>query len=155
MTKFIVEDDAHRVLVTTLLGISKKEIALGGPRGRTCRLLARSAGMIGLVDEDPQAQGLPSYLKNLPSERLSHDIRIFRDTQRGNRILMLCPSVEIWAFDKARRKKVDLQKLMGIALPSEFHRVVNKEPEKWIRLIQHLEDLSTEGIALLKSMLNA
>ncbi len=150
---FIVEDEAHRLLVMTLLGVSRKSIDLGGSRGDTCRIIARQNSVVGMIDEDPNAKGVPNYLRNLPENRLLHDIKHFQDPQGNNRIIMLCPSVEVWVFDKARRKKLDLQMLVGTTLPSEFHSGFRKHSDKWIRLIRHLHDHPSEALLYLKSLL--
>lgn len=58
-----------------------------------------------VIDEDP-ASAQPSYLRNARLIEENHGVRVLEDPQRGHRILMLCPRLEGWILQVARRNGI-------------------------------------------------
>ena len=84
------------------LGVSEREVEHAGNRAGVCAQLSRRSGTTGMVDEDPGTAPHP-YVKALIEQTLEHEIRVLYDSQRKNCLVVICPRLEDWLVQSAKR----------------------------------------------------
>lgn len=98
--RLFVECKPDEALVVAL-GVPKGNVEHAAGRAGVCAQLQRLENVIGMVDEDPDAQ--PSrYLQALPQIAWTQEIRVLTDSQRNNRVIILSPRLEPWLVRSAK-----------------------------------------------------
>jgi len=102
--------------------IPKNEKEHSHSKGNVCNKISKNSGVCGLVDEDPQTQQ-PSYISNLGNSITSnHDIKIFQDAAKNNKIVMLCPRLEEWLYNTARKNNINPVDFGLPSKPGDLHK---------------------------------
>ena len=132
-----VECNSDKALVSTL-GFEQKGILHTYGKGNACNRLLRNKAHTALLDEDPLS-AQHSYLKGLAPYGEQYGLRLLLDSQRGNRVILICPDLEEWLVRTAKIEKVGLAQY---GLPSDahtLHEVLAFEQKKLRGLIGALE----------------
>lgn len=103
--------------VALSLGVTRRAISHQGGRGEVCNKLKKGKDLLGMVDEDPQARPT-EYMRTLPAQSFEHGVRVLTDTQRNNRLLILCPKLENWLVKAAHDAAL---RLSEFGLPDNAH----------------------------------
>lgn len=138
------------------LGIPRRIITHHNDKGRVCKKLKIEQGIIGMVDQDPGAPQ-PHYLLGL--ENLPHITKYglieLVDRNRDNVLIIVCPRLEDWIVDIARRQQIKLREFGLPDKPNDLHKVINTKLDGFKRLIEHLMAIESEPIMYLKRLLNS
>ncbi len=132
-----VECNPDKALVSAL-GFDQKGILHTYGKGNACKTLLRNKGHTALLDEDPLS-AQHSYLQGLTLRGEQYGLRLLSDSQRGNRVVLICPRLEEWLVRTAKIEKVGLAQY---GLPSDartLHEVLAFEQKKLRDLIGALE----------------
>lgn len=90
-----------------VFSIPRKDRKHSFGKSNVCKNLKKIKDSKGLVDEDPQTQQ-DRYITSLGNPtQVNHDVKIYIDNNRNNKIVMLCPKLEEWLYLIARRNKVN------------------------------------------------
>jgi hypothetical protein len=151
MTIFI-EGKPDRELVTFVVRDAAVEIERCSGRSGVCKRLIQERGCIGVIDEDPMSSP-PGYLKELVCKEDWPElgIRLLRDEERGNEVILLRPRLEEWLVAAVHRNGSEMS---SFNLPSdgvELHKIINKNLSRMDALLQYLE--GSEEIAHLRKIL--
>jgi len=134
------------------LGITRKEITHANDKGRVCNYLKNSENCIGLIDEDP-GKAQPSYLSNLPAKKEKHGIKVLVDKKKNNTVIVLCPYLEAWVVNTAKKSKVDPGNFGLPGKAKDLHKVINYRLSQFNKLISALEEQQNKPLLYLKSLL--
>ncbi len=156
----LVECKPDEVLIRAL-EIPGMRIFHHSGKGNICRRLQRLQNAIAIMDEDPHSlqphylRGLGSVSSQVAGEAGAFNIRVLRDGQRGHCILILCPRLEGWILDVARRNRIEVQQF---GLPDQekaLHReILNKLPG-FERLIRQLKAIGSPELQFLRRCLES
>lgn len=82
------------------LKVQKANIRHHKGRGPVCKMLENSVGLIGLIDEDPDASH-GSYYKKLHKNPTSdkYGLRCCKDAKKKNTLVIMKPRFELWIID--------------------------------------------------------
>jgi len=83
------------------LGVPRREVEHGGNKAGVCAQVARRSRTTGMIDQDPDTAPMP-YMKTLAEQHVEHDIRVLSDSQRNNRLVVICPRLEEWLVKSAK-----------------------------------------------------
>jgi len=134
------------------LGVTRKVITHANDKGRVCNYLKNCNDCKGLMDEDP-GKPQPSYLQQLVVKQEKYDIKVMGDQQRNHTIIVLCPDLETWIVNTAKKTKIALK---DFGLPDnskELHKVINFRFIQFNNLITTLEEKRSKPLLYLKSLL--
>lgn len=134
-----VECYADETLMKSL-GIAGRDITHAYSKGNVCNRLQKTSGSKGLVDEDP-ASGQPNYLRGLRLISDTYDIKYYRDTKHTNHLIILCPDLETWIINAARKENLDLTQYDLPDNSNELHKIINCELLKFEDLLAALQKL--------------
>jgi len=140
-----LECEPDKVLVSTL-GIARKEIKHSFSKGNVCNKLKKSKNFKGLVDEDPKSPQ-PTYIERLRPCLEEQGIKLLKDENTQNYLIMLCPTLEKWILRVVKETGIDISKA-PYSLPDDpgkLHAVINTRLKGFKRLI---EDIKQESLAL-------
>lgn len=131
-----VECDPDEALVLAL-GFSASTIRHEYGKGKACNTLQRRSGWVAMLDQDP-ASPQSSYLRGLAEQRYSHSMRFLEDKPRKNRVVLLCPRLEEWLIETARKESLDLEKF-GLSMnPRSLHEIITLRPVKVTPVVEEL-----------------
>jgi hypothetical protein len=135
------------------LGLARRDLDHAGNRAGVCLQVSRKTETIGMIDEDPGA-ARPHYMKALAETPMEHDIRVLFDSQRKNRLIVICPRLEEWLVQSAKSSKLKLTDFgfesdTGVAL----HREINHRLENVKRLAEALLSARNPRILRLQELL--
>ena len=136
------------------LGISKREIIHLQGKPEVCKQLAKRENWKGMIDEDPFSVQ-PPYLKGLQvKENLSGDygFRALHDTSKNNDLIVLCPRLEEWALEAAKRAGIDIKRYNLPDGGEQLHKVINIDLSKFERLVNDLKEKSKMMKALERAI---
>ena len=150
--RVFVECKADETTVIAL-GASPQQVEHATGRGGVCGRLSRLRGVVGMVDEDPGA-ARPSYMKALVEKNWQHEVRLMSDTDRDNRVIIVCPRLEDWIVASAkdaglRMTEFGFESDNGIRLHSE----INQKLGSLERLVKTLLSSNNRRILRLQSLL--
>jgi hypothetical protein len=135
------------------LGIPRRDVEHSLNRPGVCAQLARRNGAIGMVDEDPDTAPQP-YMKTLAEETWEHSIRVLRDPQRNNRLVVISPRLEEWLVQSAKSAGL---KMTDFGFESDsglhLHREINQRLDNLKRLIEALLAAKNPRILRLQSLI--
>lgn len=145
-----VECNPDKALVRAL-GISHREITHAYSKGNVSNFLARKViNAKGLVDEDPLSTQ-PLYFQNLVIRAEQEGIQVLHDTQRNNRVVVLCPRLEEWILKTAKQESVRVEDFGFSVDPSLFKEGVNLRVQNFEKLLEHLK--ATRRLKALQEIL--
>lgn len=120
--KIYYECDNDGVLLDIFL-IPKNRKEHSHSKGNVCNKVSKNNGVTGLVDEDPQTRQ-PTYISNLRSPIASnYNIKIFRDAENNNKIVMLSPRLEEWLYDTAGKNGINPEDFELPSKPEDLHKL--------------------------------
>jgi hypothetical protein len=136
-----VECYPDTVLVRTLTGLGPREIGHEGGKSKVVSRVSKGSNTTGLVDEDP-LQVQPPYLLRMETllDEAGRGLRLLRDSDRANHIVVLCPRLEDWVVRAAREAGVNLD---DYSLPGDarlLHRVIKERLSSFQRLVEDLRN---------------
>ncbi|HVA66813.1 MAG TPA: hypothetical protein VNK24_07805 [Elusimicrobiota bacterium] len=147
----LVECNADVALVESL-GIGRREREHSGDKGRVCKKVKKSSGAAGLVDEDPGSPS-PDYMAGLRPVFERHDIRVLADASSRNRVIVLCPELEVWLLETARQASLTMGDCGLPAFPTELHDILGDKPEKMGKLVETLKQKKSVRLRILEDLL--
>ena len=96
----LVECKPDEALVRQL-GRARRDCVHHDDKGRVCNRLARTEGLVAMIDEDPDS-AQPKYLNGLETVSDSDGIRVMRDSVLNHRVIVLKPRLEEWMIATAK-----------------------------------------------------
>ncbi len=137
------------------LGISKRDLVHAGNRAGVCAQVSRRSGTTGMVDEDP-GTAPQHYMKSLEEKPVEHDIRVLVDSQRQNRLVVICPRLEDWLVQSAKSGGL---KMTDFGFESDngrhLHREINHRLENLDRLVNKLLLTRNARILFLQTLIKS
>lgn len=149
--KVFYECDNDEAILNLFL-ISKANKEHSHSKGNVCKALAKNYDVIGLVDEDPSVPQ-PKYIISLgiPSSN-QNDIKIYDDNAKCNKVVMICPRLEEWLYNVARKNNIDPTSFGLDKDPDKLHKEeLRKTKTKFNNFLKALEN--TNELKFLKSQL--
>jgi hypothetical protein len=147
-----VECKPDETLAITL-GVSKRGLEHAGSRARVCAQVSLKTETLGMIDEDPNAAQHP-YMKNLRESAVEHQIRVLYDSERKNRLVVICPRLEDWLVEAA---KGDGLKMTDFGFESDngghLHREINHRLANLERLVNALLSARNPRILRLQALI--
>ena len=150
-----LECKPDEMLVKTL-GVPVRLVNHHNDKGRVCNALGKHPLVTGMIDEDP-ASSQPTYLKRLIAidELSKHGLRVLRDEQQQNQIILICPRLEEWIIDVSLRHGT---RVGDFGLPDKanrLHDLMTARLPAFKKLIEHLVQTNCEPILHLQRLLNS
>jgi hypothetical protein len=137
------------------LGVSKGDLIHAGNRAGVCAQVSRRNGTTGMVDEDPDTAP-QRYMKSLDENPVEHEIRVLYDSQRQNRLVVICPRLEDWLVQAAKSSGL---KMTDFGFESDngrqLHREINHRLENLDRLVNKLLSAQNSRILRLQSLIKS
>lgn len=138
-----VECKPDQTLVQTLTGLPTREIIHEQNKFEVMKKLGNGMNTRGMIDEDP-GSNQPAYLNRMQvfSELSQDGLKVLRDEDKGNQVILLCPRLEECIIRAASDAHVDLRD-QRYNLPntaSRLHREITFDLRKMTRLVQALRD---------------
>jgi hypothetical protein len=115
-----------------------------------CRRLLKNKNSVGVVDEDPESIQ-PSYLRRLELISKEHGIKLLYDRQRGNYVVVLCPTLEGWILKAAEDAGADLSRYGLPTVPEELHKVINLKIKNYEKMLCDIRN--SERVSRLRQLL--
>jgi hypothetical protein len=135
------------------LGVSKRDLIHAGNRAGVCAQVSRRSGTTGMVDEDPETAP-QRYMKSLDERPMEHEVRALYDSQRQNRLVVICPRLEDWLVQSAKSSGL---KMTDFGFESDngrhLHREINHRLENLDRLVKQLLSARNARILRLQTLL--
>lgn len=129
-------------LVRALTGISKREI-IHEFKGKfeVCKRVNNSTNCKGMIDEDPGSVQ-PRYVNTLkPANDLSsYDIRVLRDNDKSNYLIVLCPRLEEWILGAAQEAGLNVREFGLSNRGGQLHQEINASLAKFEKLLAELKN---------------
>jgi hypothetical protein len=134
-------------------GVALRDLEHAGNRTGVCAQVSRNYGTTGMIDEDPATAPLP-HMKTLTKESVKHDIRVLLDSQRHNRLVVICPRLEGWLVASAKSSGL---KMTDFGFESDtglhLHREINGRLPNVKRLVGALLSARNSRILRLQSLI--
>jgi hypothetical protein len=106
-----------------------------------------------MVDEDPETAP-QRYMKSLDERPMEHEVRALYDSQRQNRLVVICPRLEDWLVQSAKSSGL---KMTDFGFESDngrhLHREINHRLENLDRLVKQLLSARNARILRLQTLL--
>jgi len=134
--------------------IQNHEIEHHNGRGQVCKILEDNKGLVGLIDEDPEANHHP-YFKKLNGNAISdqYGIRFCRDSKNKNRLIIIRPKFEDWIIQTAIASKISMSDFGLSNDPNILHRDVIFKIGELQKLIHKLKRIKSPAIIHLQKLL--
>ncbi len=137
------------------LGVSKGNLEHAGNRSGVCAEVSRRSGATGMVDEDPDTAPLP-YMTTLAEQTVKHDIRVLYDSQRGSRLVVICPRLEEWLVKAAKSSGLRMTEFgFDNDNGKHLHGIINDRLPNVRRLVDALLSAGNLRILHLQSLIKA
>ena len=108
-----------------------------------------------MVDEDPNSAS-HLYMRSLSVLSFEHEIRLLRDKQRNNRLIVICPRLEDWLVRSTRESSL---KMTDFGFESDngrnLHREIVNRLDNVKRLASALLEHKNPRMLRLQSLVNA
>lgn len=148
-----VEGKPDEVLVQGLC-ISRRLIGNGNHKSGVLKHITQTKGLLGIVDEDPDAAQSRSKLMNeFRFIEKRYQIALYEHQSNGNQLIVLCPELEAWILRAVKASKVNISQFNLPNNPSALHRVVNTRLPNLEKLINELIIQQNPAILCLKNLL--
>ena len=153
---FCVECKPDQLLAAIVMGISKRKIVHEGNKAQVCRWLAKRENCTGMVDQDP-GSALPPYMRRLKikEENQILGLKLRIDDSLQNRIIVLCPRLEEWILQAAKKVNIDVRQ-RPYKLPKDedhLHQVINSRLTYFERLVNSLLEHNSKHLRMLNRLL--
>ena len=151
-----VEGKPDQVLALRITGFPRSEIRSERNKQEVLKTLSRQSSCQAMVDEDPgEIQPFQLRQMRLVDEHDDTGLRVYRDRQLGNQVVVICPRLEEWLTDSAKEVNIDLanRRYNLPRNPVSLHRVINRDLRKLNRLIDDLLAAQSPRILKLKELL--
>jgi hypothetical protein len=139
--------------VAFVLGVSRRDVEHAGNKAGVCKRVSGRSGTTGMVDEDPDAAP-QRYLKTLAEKPAEHEIRVLYDSERGNRLVVICPRLEDWLVQSAKSGGL---KMTDFGFESDngrhLHREINHRLANLERLVKALLSARNSRILWLQALI--
>jgi len=141
---FLVECKPDAVLVESLTLTSRKNIQHAGNKSELLRKLTdRHVDSKGVVDEDPWSSQPPQMQKFKEKHDLTgYNLKILYQTSKNNTLIILCPRLEDWILEAAQEANMDPEKYGLPNDPTELHKLINVQIDKFHTLMEKLKTKS-------------
>jgi hypothetical protein len=136
-------------LLVRVLGVTRKQLRHENDKPRVCGRLSKLEKCIGLVDEDPHTEQ-DKYIKELNFQEEKHAVKIFKDSKRKNKVIMLCPRLEEWMITTTQDAGLKMGDFGLSDKGNELHREINGRLQAFQKLIEKLLEVESEGLIFLK-----
>ena len=136
------------------LGRARRDCVHHDDKGRVCNRLARTEGLVAMIDEDP-GSAQPKYLTGLETTSDTDGIRVLRDAARNHRVIVLQPRLEEWVIATARADGVLVSDFGLSERGNELHREINSRLPAFAKLIDALSAAKSKRLARLRELLGA
>ena len=152
-----VECKPDGVLVRHVADLSRRQVrheAKG--KGGVFNMLLRSRDLVAMVDEDP-GKTQPRYMRQLS---LSHEhadlgLKLYLDSRRNNRVIVLCPRLEEWLLRAAADLELNIEDYGLPRRAKAFHDTINLDERKIQRLLAALTDGASPRFLQLRRLLTS
>ena len=144
------------MLALRITGFPRSEIRYERNKQEVLKTLSRQSSCQAMVDEDPgEIQPFQLRQMRLVDEHDDTGLRVYRDRQLGNQVVVICPRLEEWLTDSAKEVNIDLanRRYNLPRNPVSLHRVINRDLRKLNRLIDDLIAAQSPRILKLKELL--
>ncbi len=131
-----VECKADKALIHHLSVSSK--IIHSGNRGEICKVLEKTENSIGIMDEDPNSPQ-PHYFKKLKHIQSKEGLKLYKDKERDNKVILICPRLEEWVLEIVKEEKININDFDLPTDPNQFHKRVNVNISKFQQLVNTLK----------------
>lgn len=150
-----VEGKVDEALVIGL-GLTRQEVSRELNKEEVLKQLARQSDCRGMVDEDPNSPR-PIQLSRM-IVAADHDqlgLRVYDDTARHNRVILLRPRLEEWLLRAAGDAGLDVggRRYNLPSSPTQLHREINLDLRKVERLVADLTETDSPRIRQLRALL--
>jgi len=149
----VVECKADEALARAV-GLTRRQVEHFLGKDRVCSRLADLRGATGMMDEDP-GMTAPSYFQSLePAASTERSVDLLIDKERDNRVVILCPRLEDWILDAAKKSGLQLTDF-GFASDNGIllHAEINERLASLGKLVAALRKKKSERLLYLKSLL--
>ncbi|HDH96160.1 MAG TPA: hypothetical protein ENF73_00345 [Proteobacteria bacterium] len=147
-----VECKPDEVLIRTL-GVPRTRLRHVHDKPRVIKLVRRRDGSTGMIDEDPTS-AQPGFLKEFKEVGVEHRIKLLRHSEKGSRLIVLCPRLEEWIIAAAEEAGVDPRRY---GLPNDaagLKRVINHQLNEYRKLVEEVLDKGSQRLGRLKALLS-
>ena len=104
-TMIVVEGHSDKALVAEM-GFPRKQIKIGGDKGRVVNSVRKGQAAIGIIDEDPYSVQ-PSDLKKYIEKDSGLTIKLLARKDDGSkRLIQISPRLEEWLYSRARQNQI-------------------------------------------------
>ena len=144
------------MLAVRITGFPRSEIRSERNKQEALKTLSRQSNCRAMVDEDPEEiQPFQLRQMRLVDEHDDTGLRVYRDRQLGNQVVVICPRLEEWLTDSAKEVNIDLanRRYNLPRNPVALHRVINRDLRKLERLIEDLLAAQSPRILKLQELL--
>ncbi len=121
--RVLVECFADKALVD-IMNISNMIVEHAHGKENICRKLSKETGLIGLMDEDPEANQ-HSYLQQLfqfSEPIITHGLIVLEDLHRKNRLILFRPRLEEWILRIAHQTRISPSRYGLPTNPDALHQ---------------------------------
>ena len=135
-----------------VLGVPRKAIVHSHSKGRVAKSLATHSGVAGMVDED-FGEKEPLSFRRYSEVSFTHDVRLRLDSERKNRLVVVCPRLEPWLMKTAKVANVEMGRF---GLPTNLRDLdadINYRLPSLERLLNALLEAKSPRLLHLRALL--
>lgn len=150
-----VEGKADEVLVIGL-GLTRGEVSRELNKDEVLKQLDRQSHCLGMVDEDPNSpQPIQLSRMIVAADYDLLGLRVYADTTRNNRVILLRPRLEEWLLRAAQDAGLAVggRRYNLPSSPTRLHREINLDLSKVERLLADLTETDSPRIRQLRALL--
>ena len=150
-----VECKPDELLVRQATNLPRRQVAHEAKgKGGVCNRLTRNRGLVAMVDQDPGATQ-PRYMARLSlgTESAQLGLKLYLDSSRNNRIVVLCPKLEDWLLRAAADSGLSMSTYGLPNRASTLHSVINLDERKIERLLADLVNARSPRLRELRKLL--
>ena len=152
-----VECKPDGVLVRHVTDLSRRQVGheIQG-KGAVCNRLMNSRDLVAMVDEDP-GETQPRYMRqlSLSREHVELGLKLYYDSRRNNRVVVLCPKLEDWLLRAVNDMGFDIEKYGLPRRANALHGVINSDERKIEKVLSDLTDYESPRLLELHRLLTA
>ncbi len=152
-----VECKPDELLVRQVTNLPRRQVVHEAKgKGGVCNRLMRNRDLVAMVDEDPGATQ-PTYMAQLSLSREITDLglKLYLDSRRNNRVIVLCPRLEEWLLRAVSDMGFDIETYRLPRRASALHSAINLDERKIQRLLTDLADGASPRLLELGRSLTA
>jgi predicted transcriptional regulator len=134
------------------LGFARRDLRHLAGKSRICKYLIRSKSDFGLIDEDPNSVQ-QAYFNDLKLSSEQHDMRVYYDGVRDNRIIVLRPRLEEWLIKTTELSGAAMTTFGLSNQGNELHREINSRISNLEKLLDYLLNKQDLRLMYLRTLL--